>query len=67
MQGSLDRVTEPEKAELTYPLLETPRALMHLNGADHYGIRDESDPAGARPDPFSPALGQAKSNLNAAR
>jgi predicted dienelactone hydrolase len=58
VQGSLDGVALPKKADLTYPSLETPRALITIKGANHYAICDENNPAGAKPDPSAPTLEQ---------
>ncbi len=44
LQGSLDGVADPEKAEQTLPLLARPHALISIGGANHYGICNEDDP-----------------------
>ncbi len=38
MQGTLDGISLPEKADRTYPTLEDPRGLITIGGANHYGI-----------------------------
>lgn len=58
MQGTADGLALPTDAELTYLTLEQPRALIMLNGANHYGICDETNPLGAQPDPSEPELKQ---------
>jgi len=62
IQGSLDGVALPEKAEPSYATLEQPRALIEIAGANHYGICDENNPPGARPDASVPTLTQAQAN-----
>lgn len=61
VQGSLDGVSAPADATATYPTLEHPRALIGIAGANHYGICDENNPPGSRPDSSVPTLGQEKS------
>lgn len=56
VQGSLDGRSPLANAELTYPTLEQPRALIEIEGANHYGICDENNPPGAQPDPVDPTL-----------
>ena len=51
LQGTLDGRSLPRDAALTYPTLEQPRALITIDGANHYGISDENNPPGAIPDP----------------
>jgi dienelactone hydrolase len=60
VQGSLDGRSPLASAELTYPTLEHPRALIVIEGANHYGICDENNPPGAIPDPTPPTLEQKK-------
>ncbi|WP_295448812.1 hypothetical protein [uncultured Thiodictyon sp.] len=62
LQGSQDRVALPEKAAPAYAALERPRALIEIAGANHYGICDENNPPGARPDPGAPTLTQVQAN-----
>ena len=58
VQGTLDGIAPLLEARTTYPSLERPRALITVAGANHYGITDVDDPAGAVPDPNGPTLGQ---------
>ena len=67
MQGDLDGINAPVKAQATYPILEPPRALIELHGANHYGICDDNSPAGATPDPIDPTLPQWEANFAIAR
>jgi hypothetical protein len=60
VQGSLDGRSPLANAELTYPTLEHPRALIEIEGANHYGICDKNNPPGAQPDPSDPTLEQKK-------
>lgn len=67
VQGSLDGVSTPDRADLTYPTLESPRARIDIIGANHFGITDRNDPPGARPDPLAPTLFQPVANYHIAR
>ena len=58
VQGTLDGIAPLAEAEVTYPSLERPRALITIAGANHYGITDVDDPPGAAPDPNEPTLAQ---------
>lgn len=60
VQGDLDGIAAPQKAVATYPVLEPTRALIEIEGANHYGICDENNPQGARADPNLPTLSQAE-------
>lgn len=45
VQGSLDGVATPDKAELTYAgIQDPPKALITVLGANHYGITNEDNP-----------------------
>jgi len=51
VQGTKDGLASPDKAQRTYDSsLEDPRGLITIKGANHYGICDENNPAGAIPD-----------------
>ena len=67
MQGDLDGIGIPAKAQATYPILESPRALIELHGANHYGICDDNNPAGGTRDPIDPTLPQWEANFDIAR
>lgn len=58
VQGTLDGIAPLAEAEVTFPSLEQPRALITVAGANHYGITDVDDPPGAAPDPNEPTLAQ---------
>lgn len=59
VQGSLDGVATPDEVQGTYELIQDPpKALITVDGANHFGITDVNNPAGARPDPSSPTLEQ---------
>lgn len=61
VQGSQDGVATPEEAVATYNLIATPpKALITIEGANHYGITNLNNPAGARPDKSTPTLEQAQ-------
>ena len=55
IQGLNDGRALPARATATYPELEEPKALIEIEGANHYGINDVNNPPGATPDP-SPSL-----------
>jgi len=60
-QGSLDGIATPGEAIATYDLIQTPpKALITIQGSNHYGITDRNNPPGAMPDPSSPTLEQAQ-------
>ncbi|HEY9877082.1 MAG TPA: alpha/beta hydrolase [Leptolyngbyaceae cyanobacterium] len=61
IQGSLDSIATPQEAEATYTLIETPpKALITIAGTNHYGLANENNPVGARPDSNQPTLDQAQ-------
>jgi dienelactone hydrolase len=67
VQGTRDSIAPPGEAEVTYPSLEQPRALITVAGANHYGITDENNPPGAVPDPQAPTLAQDRATAAVAR
>jgi predicted dienelactone hydrolase len=58
IQGSLDQVAIADEAAQTFTTLETPRALITIEGANHYSLCDDNAPAGARPDTATPQRSQ---------
>jgi dienelactone hydrolase len=59
LQGNLDGRALPERAEKTYNNITTPpKALITINGANHFSITNTNNPAGAIPDPTSSTLSQ---------
>ncbi|MBK1730514.1 alpha/beta hydrolase family protein [Thiococcus pfennigii] len=67
IQGTRDGVATPLEAQATYPVLESPRALVEIDGATHYGLCDEEDPAGATEDPNEPTIDQDVATREIAR
>lgn len=60
VQGSQDGVALPEEGLATYAALqEPPIAYVLLDGANHYGVCDENNPAGPAPDASEPTIAQA--------
>jgi fermentation-respiration switch protein FrsA (DUF1100 family) len=60
IQGLADGVATPDEGEGTYRLTAgTPKAFISLTGANHYGITDGQNPAGAAPDTSAQTLNQA--------
>lgn len=67
IQGSLDGIAATEKAQRSYKALEPPRALIAIEGANHFGICNQNRPAGSRGDPLEPTLPQTRANRAIAR
>ncbi len=66
--GSLDGVSTPDETIETYNLIQNPpKALIVVEGANHFGITDINNPPGASPDPNSPELEQAIATETIAR
>ncbi|GGM78348.1 alpha/beta hydrolase family protein [Dactylosporangium sucinum] len=60
VQGSADGVASPASGLGTYAVLAgTPKLYVSVAGANHYGITDVQNPAGARPDLSPQTLDQA--------
>ena len=60
IQGLNDGRALPARATATYPELEAPKALIEIEGANHYGINDVNNPPGATPDPSPSLISQAE-------
>jgi dienelactone hydrolase len=61
VQGSLDGVAIPDEAIATYNLIQTPpKALITIEGSNHYGITNLNNPPGAMPDSRVPTLEQSR-------
>ncbi|BAZ30721.1 hypothetical protein NIES4074_31830 [Cylindrospermum sp. NIES-4074] len=69
LHGNLDGSSVTlEVAQKSYDLIqEPPKALITVNGANHYGITNTNNPLGARPDPNIPTLSQNESIETIAR
>lgn len=66
--GSKDGLVFPELTQADYDLIQNPpKALITVEGANHYGIANTNNPLGARPDPNSPMLSQEQSIETIAR
>ena len=60
IQGDRDGVALPERAKRTFENIQTPpKALVTLRGANHFGITNVNNPAGALPDSIAPTLEQS--------
>ncbi|GAA4938411.1 chlorophyllase/cutinase-like alpha/beta fold protein [Actinoplanes utahensis] len=60
IQGLADGVATPAEGESTYRVTTgRPKALIEVAGANHYGITDVQNPAGAAPDTSPQTLRQA--------
>lgn len=67
IQGSLDGNATPTETQTTFDLsVGAKRALVSIDGANHYGLTNENNPAGAVPDANAPTLSQADSIAKAA-
>ena len=60
IQGDIDGVALPDRTQSTFDQIQTPpKALVTVRGANHFGITDVNNPAGANPDRNTPTLDQA--------
>ncbi|MEG3872144.1 alpha/beta hydrolase [Microcoleus sp. Z1_B5] len=60
IQGSIDGVALPDRAHSTFDQIQTPpKALITVMGANHFGITDVNNPAGAMPDRNTATLERA--------
>lgn len=60
IQGEIDGVALPERAKSTFDNIQTPpKALITVRSANHFGITNVNNPAGANPDRNTPTLDQA--------
>jgi hypothetical protein len=68
VQGTLDSKARPDQAQATYDKIQDPpKALVRILGANHYGLCDTNNPAGADADGAAPELDQATAVETAAR
>lgn len=68
LHGNLDGSIPIGLAQESYNLIQKPpKALITINGANHYGITNVNNPAGARLDPNNPTLSQNESIETIAR
>ena len=68
IQGAADGVGTPANGLGTYAVLQgVPKLYVSVAGANHYGITDAQNPAGARPDLSPQTLPQAAGGENIAR
>lgn len=59
IQGSRDGIATPAEATATYELIQTPpKAIITIEGTNHYGITNQNNPSGAKPDDSVPTLEQ---------
>ncbi|MEG4409032.1 poly(ethylene terephthalate) hydrolase family protein [Microcoleus sp. MON2_D5] len=57
IQGDIDGVALPERAQSTFDKIQTPpKTLITVTGANHFGLTDVNNPAGANPDLNTPTL-----------
>jgi dienelactone hydrolase len=62
VQGSEDGVATVEEATETFELIDSPpKALITVEGANHFGITNQNNPEGAMPDSSVPTLEQTES------
>ncbi|MEG4213805.1 alpha/beta hydrolase [Microcoleus sp. Pol14C6] len=60
IQGSIDGVALPDRSQSTFDQIQTPpKALITVMGANHFGITDVNNPAGANPDRNTATLERA--------
>lgn len=61
IEGSRDGVSTPEETRQTYDLIQTPpKALITIEGSNHFGITNLNNPLGAKPDPSQPTRKQTE-------
>ncbi|MBB5873361.1 putative dienelactone hydrolase [Allocatelliglobosispora scoriae] len=59
IQGGVDGIGSPVAGHATYAaIVSPPKLFVSVTGANHYGITDGQNPAGARPDLSPQTLGQ---------
>ncbi len=59
LQGTIDNVALPQRAKATYDNIQTPpKAFISIIGANHFGITNTNNPAGALPDTNTPTIPQ---------
>ncbi|BAZ36596.1 hypothetical protein NIES4101_25150 (plasmid) [Calothrix sp. NIES-4101] len=59
LQGNLDSIALPFRAERTYDNIQIPpKALVTILGANHYGITNSNNPLGPVPDSNTPTIAQ---------
>jgi dienelactone hydrolase len=67
IQGSRDAIAAPDKTLQSYAVLAKPRALIEIDGANHYALCNIDNPPGAPPDSAVPTLSQRASGAYACR
>ncbi|MDL4813240.1 alpha/beta hydrolase family protein [Actinomadura opuntiae] len=68
VQGTADGLAAPAAAQGTYDAIQAPpKMLVAVTGANHYGITDAQNPAGAAPDPSAQTVTQETSVKASAR
>lgn len=67
ISGSEDGVSTPAETDATYGVLDDARALITVDGANHFGITDDPLPPGAQPDPNPSTIPQAQAQRRIAR
>jgi fermentation-respiration switch protein FrsA (DUF1100 family) len=68
VQGTRDSKAPPGDAQATYDKIQDPpKAIVMVEGANHYGLCDVNDPPGAGPDGTPPTLDQDLAVETAAR
>ncbi len=59
IQGTAEGVALPFRAKKTYDNIQNPpKALISISGANHYGITNNNNPDGPRPDSSNPTIPQ---------
>ena len=66
VHGSRDGIATPEKMRQSYAVLPPPRALIRIEGANHYAICRDDAPLGAVADPKGTPLSQRAAGAAAA-
>lgn len=61
VNGSVDGLGTIAEAQDTFDILDGPRELITIDGANHYGITNDNNPPGAEFDDSPPAISQSQS------
>lgn len=61
VNGSLDSIGTVDEAQATLGILDGPRELIIINGANHYGVTNVNNPSGAEEDDSDPTISQTES------
>jgi hypothetical protein len=67
LRGTEDGVSTPAETGDTFTVLDDGRALITVDGANHFGITDDPHPPGSQPDPNPSTIPQEAAQRRIAR